>query len=199
MISIINSGLGNVGSIKSMLEYLNIKCEIITTKKEIEQAEKLILPGVGSYDQGVNKLKENDLFDVIKLRATVDNTPILGICLGMQLLLNSSEEGILQGLGLIKGHCQEFKLSNLKSPHMGWNNVIIKQENKLINNYKDIQRFYFVHSYYAYVCEENVLATSDYGVNFASAIMKNNIFGVQFHPEKSHSFGLKLFTQFNKI
>lgn len=199
MISIINSGIGNVGSIKSMLEYLNIKSEIITTKREIEHAEKLILPGVGSYDKGVNKLKENDLFEAIKLRATVDNIPILGICLGMQLLLDSSEEGTLSGLGLIEGRCEAFKLKNLKCPHMGWNNTTIKQENRLITKSKDVQRFYFVHSYYATVCEENVLATTKYGIKFASAIMKNNIFGVQFHPEKSHNFGLKLFTKFNNI
>jgi len=202
MIAIINYGLGNLGSIANMLKVIGEKLVITSEKTAIESAGKLILPGVGAFDAGMAQLREKNLIEVIQEQAIEAKKPILGICLGMQLLGRKSEEGKLPGLDLIPFDNIRFRFdenSQLKIPHMGWDIVEFKQKNPLINNLEGQQRYYFVHSYHA-LCDnkENVLMTCDYGYEFAASVVKNNIYGVQFHPEKSHDFGMALFNNFVK-
>lgn len=199
MIAILDYGLGNLGSIANMLKVIGEKSKITNKAEEIRVADGIILPGVGAFDAGMQKLNDFGLTEIIKVCAA-KGTPILGICLGMQLLGRRSEEGTLPGLGLIPFECKKFRFpddSDLKIPHMGWDIVDIKQSNPLVNHLEGTQRYYFVHSYYA-VCdsEENVLMTCDYGYEFAASVVKDNIIGVQFHPEKSHDFGVALLTNF---
>lgn len=199
MIAILDYGLGNLGSIANMLKVIGEKSKITNTEGEIRSADGIILPGVGAFDAGMQKLNESGLTEIIK-DCALEGTPILGICLGMQLLGRRSEEGTLPGLDLIPFECKKFVFpdnSNLKIPHMGWDIVDIKQSNPLVNNLEGTQRYYFVHSFHA-VCDsaESVLMTCDYGYEFAASVIKDNIMGVQFHPEKSHDFGLALLTNF---
>ena len=196
MIGIIDYGLGNLGSIKNMLKIIGGKAIISSDASELDKCDKLILPGVGAFDAGMSKLNETGLTQYIRDEANIDKKPILGICLGMQLLGKKSEEGQMEGLGLIpfESKCFQVKEQKLKVPHMGWDIVDIKKDIPLTHNLFDQrQRYYFVHSYHA-VCEspDNVMMTCDYGYEFAAAVVKDNIMGVQFHPEKSHSFGMKL-------
>ncbi len=199
MIAILDYGLGNLGSIANMLKVIGEKSKITNKADEVKTADGIILPGVGSFDTGMQKLNELGLTEIINDCVT-NGIPILGICLGMQLLGRKSEEGLLPGLDLIPFECRKFKFfedSSLKIPHMGWDIVDIKQRNPLVDNLNGTQRYYFVHSYHA-VCdsEKNILMTCDYGYEFAAAVIKDNIMGVQFHPEKSHDFGLNLLTNF---
>jgi len=199
MTIIIDYGLGNLGSILNILHIIGERAAISKDPEEILKADRLILPGVGSFDEGMNNLKDNNLIQTIKMAAN-KGIPILGICLGMQLLGEGSEEGNEEGLGLIPFYSKKFSFENsdLKIPHMGWNIISIENDNELTNGMKDSeQRFYFVHSYHA-VCKnkENVMMTCDYGDVFAAGVVKNNVYGVQFHPEKSHSFGINLFKNF---
>ena len=200
MIGIIDYGLGNLGSIKNMLKIIGEKAIITSDKNELDKCDKLILPGVGAFDAGMSKLNETGLADYVRNAALQDKKPILGICLGMQLLGNGSEEGELPGLELIPFSSKRFRVQeqNLKVPHMGWDIVDIKKDIPLTHNLmEERQRYYFVHSYHA-VCEseENVMMTCDYGYEFAAAVVKDDVMGVQFHPEKSHSFGMKLLENF---
>ena len=196
MIGIIDYGMGNVGSVESMINFLGYhKTKIIETSEELKTVDKIILPGVGTFDNGMENLHKLDLFSELNQQVLKNNKPTLGICLGMQLLMDKSEEGILKGLGWIKGECKKFNFDNnkLKVPHMGWNQVNpIKTELCNIES-----RFYFVHSYYA-ECKnkENIMLKTTYGIEFVSGISKDNIFGVQFHPEKSHKYGMKLMKNF---
>lgn len=199
MIAILDYGLGNLGSIANMLKVIGETSKITNKAEEIRTADGIILPGVGAFDAGMQKLIDSGLTEIIK-ECAEKGTPTLGICLGMQLLGRRSEEGTLSGLGLIPFECKRFRFSddsNLRIPHMGWDIVDIKQRNPLVNNLQGTQRYYFVHSYHA-VCDsrENVLMTCDYGYEFAASVVNENIFGVQFHPEKSHDFGLALLTNF---
>lgn len=202
MIAIINYGLGNLASIANMLKVIGVKNIITSDVKQIESADKLILPGVGSFDAGIENLNRSSLADVIKEQARNKKKPILGICLGMQLLGRKSEEGKSEGLSLIPFNNVRFQFDNdseLKIPHMGWDVVDFKMNHPLTDGLKGQQRYYFVHSYYA-VCDsqENILITCDYGYEFAAAVVKDNIMGVQFHPEKSHDFGMALLENFAK-
>lgn len=198
-IGILDYGLGNIGSIKNMiLNTSNVNILYIQEANQLQKIDKLILPGVGSYDTGVMALKCNGLYDAIRDFATLKKKPILGICLGMQLLGNSSEEGSMMGLGLIDFNVVRFKECGLKIPHMGWNYVENKRDDKLGGiGYNGEDRFYFVHSYHA-VCNDinNVWLTSYYGYDFVAAVNKDNIYGVQFHPEKSHKYGKKIIKWF---
>jgi imidazole glycerol-phosphate synthase subunit HisH len=204
MIVIIDYGMGNLRSINKAFERLNIQTMISSKKKDIEEAEKLILPGVGHFGNGIKNLKDLDIIDTLQKRVKVDKIPILGICLGLQLFTNSSEEGNVNGLGFIEAKSIRFnfedKNNNLKIPHMGWNTVKINKSNSLLNSVNDDEYFYFVHSYHV-LCEnkEDILTTTFYGYEFTSAIQKENIFGTQFHPEKSHSSGLKILQNFSQI
>lgn len=199
MIGIIDYGLGNLGSIQNMLKVIGAKSVISSDITILEKCDKYILPGVGAFDAGMSQLTEKGLADFVKKIATIDKKPILGICLGMQLLGRRSDEGELEGLGLIPFETVRFQLenTNLKIPHMGWDVVDLKKNNPLVKNLKGKQRYYFVHSFHAKCdCEENILMTCDYGYKFAAAVCKNNVMGVQFHPEKSHDFGMALLKNF---
>jgi len=201
MVGIIDYGLGNLGSIQNMLKVIGEKSIISSNPDILNTCDRFILPGVGAFDAGMTRLSESGLESFIKRKALEDRVPILGICLGMQLLGRKSEEGILPGLGLIPFDNIRFRLDDtgLRVPHMGWDIVEFKQDSPLLKNLDGTQRYYFVHSYHA-KCdnEENVLMTCDYGYEFAAAVVKDNIMGVQFHPEKSHDFGMALLTNFVK-
>lgn len=207
MISIIDYGVGNLGSVKNMLKFLNIESKIITTAEELSTATKIILPGVGSWDNGVAKLRDSGLVSVLNERVLSDHVPVLGICLGMQIILDSSEEGELPGLGWIPGKVKKFNFTSeqqvankLRIPHMGWNITHNKQLTELTQNSNDETRYYFVHSYHAEVASnEHALMTCNYGYEFTCAIHKDNIWGVQFHPEKSHKFGMALMKSFAEL
>lgn len=200
MIAILDYEMGNVGSIKNILHKLGENDVLISRDADdIKKADKMILPGVGAFDSGISNLKKFGLIDAIRDFALVDKKPVLGICLGMQLLGRASEEGNEKGIGLLPFSSYKFKLPQQYTvPHMGWDYVQIVKENCLL--VKDIckeQRYYFVHSYFAKCDNVNdILMTCDYGGNFAAAVVKDNIIGVQFHPEKSHMFGMQLFKNF---
>lgn len=199
MVAIVDYGLGNLGSIANMLKVIGEKSVITADKDKIVAADRVLLPGVGAFDAGMSKLTETGLVDFIKEQALKEKKPILGICLGMQLLGRKSEEGCLAGLGLIPFDTVKFQLEdvNLRVPHMGWDIVEFQQKSPLLEGLAGRQRYYFVHSYHA-ICDnkENVLMTCDYGYEFACAVVSENIYGVQFHPEKSHDFGMALLENF---
>lgn len=199
MISIVNYGVGNIGSVVNMLRHIGSPPVIASTVDEIQDATALLLPGVGAFGAAMERLDSQGFSDVIRRRALEDRIPLLGICLGMQLLSNGSEEGGAAGLGLIDADFVKFGFppgSPLKVPHMGWNTVSVRRDNPLIDVQSEEQRFYFVHSYYAKCREEDVIATSIYGDEFVCAYGRENIVGVQFHPEKSHKFGMRLLEKF---
>jgi imidazole glycerol-phosphate synthase subunit HisH len=194
MIVIIDYGMGNLASILNMLKKIGVEGAISGDIKSIETAGKLILPGVGAFDNGISQLEERGLISILRKKVIVEKIPILGICLGMQLMTNQSEEGVLSGLGWIDAVTVRFKFgkaqSNLKIPHMGWNTVQVFKEPSLFDGIMPEPRFYFVHSYHA-VCKDNdVLTRSFHGYEFTSAFKRDNVTGVQFHPEKSHKFGM---------
>jgi imidazole glycerol-phosphate synthase subunit HisH len=206
MITIIDLNIGNIGSVVNMIKHVGGDCRVSSDLNEINNASKLILPGVGSFDKAMNQLREKQLEKIIINKATVEKIPLLGICLGMQLLTNSSEEGKEKGLGLINAETLSFKKAfdnkeiNERIPHMGWNDISVEQENSLTNNLIELSRFYFVHSYYVKCSnKKNILMQSNHGFDFDSAIIEDNIYGVQFHPEKSHKYGKKLISNFVKL
>lgn len=202
-ITIIDYDMGNVGSIMNMLEYLGYDdVEISSSRDRILDSTHVILPGVGSFDEGMKNLESKNLDSILKEYAKGLKKPLLGICLGMQLLGKSSEEGLKQGLGLVDFYNIKFKqIEGLKIPHMGWNTIHISNiDNPLVWELDDSFRYYFVHSYHA-VCENSsiVTLTTNYGYDVPVGICQENIFGVQFHPEKSHQFGMKLFQNFLRL
>lgn len=202
MITIIDYGMGNLGSIQNMLKRIGVSAKISSNFTEIQQAEKILLPGVGAFDAAIQKIDDLGLREVLIKKAIDDKVPFLGICLGMQLLTNSSEEGILQGLGLIDAETNKFKFDDhtLKIPHMGWNFVHRKNNSPLTEGFTEEFRFYFVHSYFVKCHDPNdVVMQTEYGGRFDSIIQRGNIYGAQFHPEKSHKFGMKLLENFSKI
>ena len=198
-IAIIDYGMGNLGSISNMLKHLGYQSLITSDIAEIKSSDFLILPGVGKFDRAMKNIRDLDLEEALKRKVKEDKIPILGICLGMQIMCKSSEEGIESGLGLIDYEVKKFNFENsdLKVPHMGWNYVQMDEDNILHKNLPENTRFYFVHSYYV---EENKPAfkifTTHYGLDFVSGFASKNLFGVQFHPEKSHKYGKALFTNF---
>lgn len=202
MIVIVNTGIGNFKSIQNMLLRIGVKSIISACSDKIMSASKLILPGIGSFDTGMSELNKNNLVDVIKYKVLNEDTNILGICLGMQMLGDGSEEGSLNGLGLIRGKVKKFNFTEEfpknKIPHMGWNYVSPKKGADLFHEFDSVPRFYFTHSYY-FDCQDdnNVIGSTSYGIVFDSAIQKKNIYGVQFHPEKSHRFGMQLLKNFS--
>ena len=204
MLLILDYDMGNIASIRNMFHSVGYDDVIISgNKDDIKKADKIILPGVGSFDKGMENLAERGLKDVLIEAAMVQMKPILGICLGMQLLGFDSEEGQKKGLGLIPFHTKRFVLGEqYKVPHMGWADVTIEDEECPLVKYvdKEAARYYFVHSFHA-VCDDNsnALMFSEYGYRFTAAVYRDNIFGVQFHPEKSHNYGKALLRGFVEL
>ncbi len=202
MTVIINCNLGNPKSIQNMLAYLGIESKISANHAEIASADRLILPGVGHFKQGMEQLNKFGLLDVLENMVFVNKKPILGICLGMQLLTKFSEEGDVAGLGFIDAQTKKFEFQdrNLKVPHMGWNSVEFLKETALNSGILIQPRYYFVHSYFVECADQDdILCTTIYGQEFVSGFQHENIFGLQFHPEKSHKFGMDLLANFCKI
>jgi len=199
MTTIIDYGMGNLGSIHNIIKKIGHTSEITSDHNRIAAANKLILPGVGAFDKAMQNLADIDLTGLIKRKAQ-EGTPLLGICLGMQLLANGSEEGTLDGLGLIPGKVKRFEVkAPLKVPHMGWNVVKYQKSCRLYEGFDDYEesRFYFVHAYH-FVCDDasHVAASTVYGTPFTSSVFYKNVYGVQFHPEKSHKYGMLLLKNF---
>jgi len=195
MITVIDYGLGNLASVANALEKLEIPYLVSGDIEVLKTAKALILPGVGAAGQGMENLKERGMDQVIIEQARI-GTPILGICLGMQLLFSSSEEGNVNCLGLIEGEVKKFDTS-LKVPQIGWNQIECKSDSVLLKGIKNNSYFYFVNSYYCDPREENTIkGVTDYKVKFCSVVEKDNLYGVQFHPEKSGGVGLQLLKNF---
>ncbi len=201
MIVIIDYHTGNLRSVQNMLKRVGSESVISDSPVVIKKATKLILPGVGSFDYGMEKLEKLGLVEVLDKKANKEKVPLLGICLGAQLLTKSSEEGSRQGLGCFDAKVVRFNNQNfpndLKIPHMAWADVRYSEKSKLFGNFHEIPRFYFVHSYH-FITEmaNEIAATAEYGYQFVAALEKENILAVQFHPEKSHKFGTQLLKNF---
>lgn len=202
MIHIVDYGVGNLASISNMLKHIGVASAVTGNPSELINASKIILPGVGSFDQAMNSLNEQGLIPVLTELALDRRIPVLGVCLGMQLLCRGSEEGRLPGLGWIPALLKKFpsEQPQFKTLHMGWNTVGQTSASALMQDLGPTPRFYFVHGYYCEVeSPEHAIGVTNYGVPFASVIRRDNIYGVQFHPEKSHRFGKQLYMNFSKI
>lgn len=203
-VSIIDYGAGNIGSIVNMIKKLGGTGKLVSSPAEILSAKKLVLPGVGHFDHGMKALRDSGMVEALHQAVLLNKTPILGICLGAQLMTRSSEEGTSPGLGWFDADVRHFRhLSNgesLRVPHIGWNNVHQKNTSAVSVDLPENPRYYFVHSYFIQADHpEDVLFSTTYGGEFASGLHKENLYAVQFHPEKSHKYGLKLFENFLKI
>lgn len=206
MIVVIDYGMGNCNSIVNMFKKVGAPVCVSSDPQTLATASGIVLPGVGAFDNGMKKLRQTGLLAQIEDAVLRRKIPFLGVCLGMHLLFESSEEGQEAGLGWIPGKVVRFnfsdsKYSGLKIPHMGWNRIAEQKDSPCIDSTRDEdRRYYFVHSYHV-LCEEtsDVLATTTYGYDFACAVARDNIFGFQFHPEKSHRYGFQLFKKFNEL
>ena len=204
MITIIDYGSGNINAIGNIYKKLKIPFKIAASPNDVIGAEKLFLPGVGAFDETISKLDETGFRAVLDNEVLVNKIPILGICVGMQILAESSEEGILPGLGYIKGKVRKLDEALLtdkpKLPHLGWNSISLSGSNALFENIDPKVGFYFLHTYY-FDCSniDDVVSNTFYGQTFASAVSRENVYGVQFHPEKSHRNGIQLLHNFAKI
>jgi len=201
MIGIINYGSGNIQAIANIYKEHNIEYMVITKPEELELVNRLILPGVGSFDSTMDQLEKSGLIGPLNTLVTESKTPILGICVGMQIMADSSEEGSKPGLGWISGEVCKFDPMTIKEkpylPHMGWNSIHNVKEGVLFNKVDLKTGFYFIHSFYFKEADAStILAKASYGKDFTCAIHKGNVFGVQFHPEKSHSNGMNLLLNF---
>ena len=204
MVTIVDYGVGNLASIQNMLKKVGSEALISSREEDILSAQKLILPGVGAFDTCVEKLQASGLLDSINKRVLEDRVPVLGVCVGLQLLTEGSEEGRLPGLGWIRGSVVRFKQEllppELKIPHMGWTDVEVCKASRLFEGMHEEPRFYFVHSYHLRIEDPaDALVEATYGYKFVAGIERGNIMGVQFHPEKSHKFGMKLLENFVSI
>lgn len=204
MIAIVDYGLGNVLAFVNVYKRLNIPVTVAKTAVDLTGASKIILPGVGAFDHAMRRLEQSGMRQAIDQLVMHQGVPVLGICVGMQILANSSDEGTLPGLGWIAGQVRKFDVSTLPHhthlPHMGWNDVMPVTGGGLFAGLEQDARFYFLHSYY-FDCSQpqDTLAFSDYGIQFSSAVNHKNVYGVQFHPEKSHHFGSQLLKNFAEL
>ncbi len=203
VVHIPNLSLGNTQSVVNMINRVGGEVIIAKTPEELSLAKKIILPGVGAFDVGMNELREHGWIDVLNKLVLDKKVPILGICLGMQFFFEGSEEGVLPGLGWISGRLKRFvstQENGIKIPHMGWNAVHVYRPDSIIPTMEEELRYYFVHSYYA-ICGDttDLVATAHHGSDVTAAVQRNNIYGVQFHPEKSHTFGMALLKNFLSV
>ncbi len=203
MIAIINYGCGNINAFINAFKRLNIPAAVADTIDQVEGASKIILPGVGSFDYVMKSFNASGLREIVEKKVMEDKVNVLGVCAGMQIFSDSSEEGNEKGLGWIKGVTRLFDISKIKDitklPHMGWN-TIRPHKSFLLKGLNKHSRFYFVHSYFfENYLDENIISTTDYGTTFTSAVNNENIYGVQFHPEKSHQNGLILLKNFSEL
>ena len=205
MIGIIDYGLGNVRAFSNIYKSLGIDYRIIQKSEELKDVSKIILPGVGAFDDAMNKFNKSGLRDDVEKMALNQKIPLLGICVGMQMLAESSDEGSEKGLGWINSSVKIFDIENInhdtKLPHMGWNTIdITSKEEPLFQDLEEEPNFYFLHSYY-FDCldKNNIISETEYGKNYTSAVRSDNIYGVQFHPEKSHKNGVKLLYNFSNL
>jgi imidazole glycerol-phosphate synthase subunit HisH len=204
MITIINYGLGNLNAIGNIYKKLDIPFKIASSEGDLDNVSKIILPGVGSFDFAIDKLNHSGMRKKLDHLILQKKIPVMGICVGMQILAKSSDEGKLPGLGYIDGVVKKFDTSIIKQkthlPHMGWNNISPQQNHNFFTNLGLLPSFYFLHSYY-FKCnnEEDIIAKSFYGEEFTSVLNRENIYGVQFHPEKSHKYGIQILKSFAEI
>lgn len=204
MITIIDYGSGNIKAIANIYEKLKVEFTIASIPEQVVGAKKIFLPGVGAFDETISKLDSTGFRKVLDKEVLENKVPIMGICVGMQILADSSEEGTCKGLGYIKGKVKKIDATAIhhkpKLPHLGWNSIEIVKNNELLQEIDPVFGFYFLHTYY-FECEDqnNVLATTNYGATFASAVHRENVFGIQFHPEKSHHNGVTLLHNFANL
>jgi glutamine amidotransferase len=204
MIVIVDYNSGNISSIKNMLKRLNFDCIVSSNKDDIESASKLIIPGVGSFDYGMNQLKKLDIIKTLENAVLINKIPVLGICLGAQIMCKGSDEGVENGLGWFDAYVSRFDTYKMgdctRIPHVGWNSIVLRKDSKLFHNSDVESRFYFVHSYHFTTNEfRDIIAETKYGYSFPCILEKHNIYAVQFHPEKSHKNGMKLLSNFANL
>jgi glutamine amidotransferase len=203
MIKIIDFGVGNLNSIKKILNKINLQSEICSSPEKLEESNVLILPGVGNFENAIKKIKSLGFYEILNHLVIKEKKIILGICLGMQLFFEESEESTKPGFSWINGSVKKFEFENIsnktnfKTPHMGWNSARVLKKDFLFKDLNEEPRFYFAHSYHV-VCKDknHIVANTQYGYDFCSIVNKENIWGVQFHPEKSHKFGINLLKNF---
>lgn len=204
MITIIDYGLGNIRAFENVYKRLNISTKVAKNKNDLIGAKKIILPGVGAFDHAMTLLNNSGMREKLEELVLGIKIPVIGICVGMQILANKSDEGKLEGLGWVNAQVKKFEYSELPPnaplPHMGWNNILPMTNSELMNGLNNESRFYFLHSYYfETINDENIIAQANYGINFTCAIKSDNIYGVQFHPEKSHHNGIQLLKNFGML
>lgn len=201
MVTIIDYGVGNINAFLNIFKQLNIEAKTATSVADLAVVDKLILPGVGHFDYAMQKFSDSGMMDRVNELVKIEKKPVLGVCVGMQMMAKSSTEGTLEGLGWIDAEVVKFddaqRSAKLPLPHMGWNDVYPKNDSELFHDLKNDARFYFLHSYY-FKCNqaETSLAEADYGIQFSCAVKNDNVYGTQFHPEKSHHFGIQLLKNF---
>lgn len=203
-VTIVNYGLGNVQAFANIYKKINIDFNVASSPDELRPAGKIILPGVGSFDWAMKRLAESGMQAALEEMVVDKGIPVLGVCVGMQMMARKSDEGLLAGLGWIDGTVRKFTATNencaSQLPHMGWNNISPRSDNALMANFDEQSRFYFLHSYYFHCNNaDDSIAVTNYGIKYTSAINHKNIYGVQFHPEKSHSWGIQLLKNFAEI
>lgn len=204
MITIIDYGLGNIKAFANVYGRLNIKINIARSASEIKNATKLVLPGVGAFDYAMSQLNNSGIREALEDQVINHKVPVIGICVGMQMMAKSSDEGTLPGLGWFDAEVKLFDTTQIpyktRLPHMGWNTLCLVGKNRLLDQLSHESRFYFLHSYY-FDCNQpkDVIAKTEYGIEYASAVNKGNIYGIQFHPEKSHQNGIQLLHNFAKL
>lgn len=204
MITIVDYGSGNIEAFKNIYKRLNIECEVAKTPDDILKAKKLVLPGVGAFDETMRILRDSGMIEALNKQVLKNKVPVIGICVGMQILSKKSDEGELDGLGWIDAEVKRFDVSKLTQkphlPHMGWNTFQTEKESPVLNELEPEKGFYFLHTYY-FSCnnQDDILTSTVYGYRYTSAVNHENIFGVQFHPEKSHSNGVQLLKNFANL
>ena len=204
MIAIIDYGSGNIQAIKNIYKTLKVDCKFVSEPHQLEGVSKIILPGVGAFDEAMVRLNTSGLREILDFMVLEKKTPVLGVCVGMQIMATGSDEGQLAGLGWFDAQVKLFDESSIKHkpklPHMGWNELILKSAHSIFDAIDVEKGFYFLHSYY-FECniKTDIFAKTIYGKEFATAVHKDNIFGFQFHPEKSHSNGINLFKNFSEL